>query len=152
MKSKIVILALVGLTAGVFGTVGSRILARSDAPAAAGDFGRVPARSVAKEDPSSDACRGLVRKVSGSAMPDAQLKKLLKKHRDCRAVVVDSKAPGSGAASGPRIVTIPATTQAPPSMEGSESTEGDDDFGESEYEEDHDGEDGTYFEAEQEED
>ena len=141
MKSKIVILALVGLTAGAFGTVGSRILAGSDASAAAGDLGGVRARSVGMADPSSDACRGLVRKVSGGAMPDAQLKKLLKKHRDCRAVVVDLKAPGSGAASGPRIVTIPATTQALPSSVGSQPTQGDDDFGESEYEEDEEGED-----------
>jgi hypothetical protein len=140
MKSKIVILSVVGLTAGVFGSVGSRILAGPDTASPAGD--RAPiARSAGSTGGRADACRGLARRVSGGAISDAQLKRLLKRHGDCPAVVVDTRTP-----------TFPAPASGPQLSIGSPSEDEDDDFGEDEYEDDDDGEDGMDFENEDEED
>lgn len=112
MKSRIVILALVGLTAGVAGTVGSRIVAGSDAPAAAAQPATQEIRKVAQKK-STDGCQKVARRVSRTAMSDAQLKKLLKKNRECRAVVIDAKAPGMASSSAPNVVTLPAIAPAP---------------------------------------
>lgn len=149
MKSKIMILTLVGLSAGAFGTVGSRILAASDTPAPAGDNGRV-IRDAGLTEAPGDVCRGLARKVSEVSISDVRLKRLLKKNSDCPAVVIDSKTPGAGTVSGPRIVTIAARTSA--TAPTSQSVERDGDFGEDEHEEEPEEESGTHFEVEHEED
>ena len=154
MKSKIVILTLVGLTAGVFGTVGSRMLLDPPATAAVGNAAGAQVRQAAITGPPRDACRGLARRVSRGSMSDAQLKRLIKRHQGCNAVVIDSKAPASGTNSAPRIVTIPATTQAastqaPPATLSQPPQSYDDD--EAEHEEEH-GDEGDFEEVEHEED
>ena len=153
MKFKIMILTLVGLTAGVFGTVGSRILAGDSPATAAPGKPQVQVRTAA-ETPSSDACRGLARKLSHGAMSDGQLKRLLKKYGDCDAVVIDSQAPKVGGGTAPRIVTIPASTQSqvPPPMASQPAPSDDDVFEADDDSEEHEEEGGSHFEVEHEED
>jgi hypothetical protein len=140
MKSKIAILALVGLTAGAFGTIGTRILAEPDTQVTNDTVQAAPLLSAEKGKSGRDACKALARAVSGGTMSDARLKRLLNRHRDCNAVIVDSKTPGVAGSTSPRVITIPSTdrstiTQAASSTAVSQATGYEDD----EYEDEDDG-------------
>jgi hypothetical protein len=143
MKSRLVILALVGLSAGVVGTVGSRIVGGSGTPtAAAVQPAAGEAVAVAQKKSTDKQCRALVKKVSKTPMSDAQLKKLLKKNKECRAVVIDSKAPAATASSSaPNIVTLPATS---PAVSSDDSYEDDDAYEDDDSYEDDDDDEGEH--------
>lgn len=121
MRSKIVILALVGLAAGVAGTVGSRVLLAASEPAAQKPVQALP---VLQADPTGPACRALSRKVGHRSVSDRSLEKLLRAYRDCPAVVVDSKAPRRVIEGTPRVVTVQAPSSGSPPIASASTDEG----------------------------
>jgi hypothetical protein len=159
MKLRMLILALVGVTAGAMGTVASRVLMDGGAAASTTQSAQTVGRPAAEARLTSkqgDDCGRLVRKVRSGSLSDARLERLLKRYPRCRAVVVDSTAPVSG--GGTQVVTLTAPAQTAPSatspVSGSYDDDGyeDDDHYEDEDHEDEDHEDEEHEGFEEEDD
>lgn len=120
MRWKIAILALVGLAAGVAGTVGTRMLVEPPQAASARGGEGTQAVRIALTSPNHDACRELARKVSRGSTSDARLRRLIMTHPGCNAMVIDSESTTTRSSSTPRTVTIPAiqtaSTQTSPTI------------------------------------
>jgi hypothetical protein len=149
MKSRIVVLALVGLTAGALGATGSRILSDGAAETGSAPTEASAASQVTAGPRVADGCRSLAKKVRSSDLSDRELKRLLKRYPGCNTVVVDSPA---GTSADPNVVTLPAPSQPAPATVAVSDDSGDGYDDDDEDSEDHEGYEGEDEAGESEDD
>lgn len=123
MRSHVITAALAALVAGGLSVAATAVVADrhdSSRPVAGGRDARghsaTHVRAIARTAPAA-ACETLARRIAGRSLSEARLRREIRRHRACRAVLVHSKAPDEAVAapSRPRVVTIPAAATAPAS-------------------------------------
>ena len=120
MKSQIVTAAITALIVGGASAGGATMLANHSQPAKAARSAahrtHRPAVAVARDLKPKDPCAELAGKIAGRSISDSQLRRLMEGHKNCRSVVVTSKAPKKTVTisrpSGQQVITVPGI-QAP---------------------------------------
>jgi hypothetical protein len=122
MRSHIVTAAITALIVGGASAGGATMLANHRQPAKAA---RPEARRrhhrvapVARRVKPKDPCAKLAQKIVGRSISDPELHHLMRRHKNCRSVVVTSKAPKKTVTvsrpSSQQVITVPApAVQAP---------------------------------------